>query len=323
MLRIGRTPPMTWPAGSWPPTARTGLPVCGLAGTCGCRAASWSAWRADRSPGRPRSTLQPLTSPPAGPARRSDQATRVGQPSLPFAGWRPSMPFPLSSSSASGCQGQTGARIAAVVRRDRAGDDAEGRRSPARTTSSSCRTTTSTPASPAACGSAQGAELLGPGRRGRRRGVPRGDGRHGPATAGPRSRRRVRRPVGTRLRRDLLGTEVGVGPVRSRRRPTFGARCWPPMTPRWPRWRAGSSATPTPGTGSAARSPSSTPKGSWLPRSASTPAGPLDPQLHTHLVIAEPGAVAGRAVAGPRRPADQASTSAPCRRSTTPGCEPS
>ena len=58
------------------------------------------------------------------------------------------------------------------------------------------------------------------------------------------------------------------------------------MTRRWRRWRAGSKPTPTPGSGSAVRSPWSTPRGSSRPRSVSTPAAPLDPQLHTHLVIA-------------------------------------
>ena len=49
----------------------------------------------------------------------------------------------------------------------------------------------------------------------------------------------------------------------------------------------------------------------------------LDPQLHTHVVIANRVQLARRPVAGPRRPHHQAATSAPCPPSTTPACAPS
>ena len=61
---------------------------------------------------------------------------------------------------------------------------------------------------------------------------------------------------------------------------------WRRMTRRSRRWRDGSRTTPIPGSASAARSRSWTPKASSQRRSASTPAGHCDPQLHTHLVIA-------------------------------------
>ncbi len=49
---------------------------------------------------------------------------------------------------------------------------------------------------------------------------------HGPAAPGPASRTPLQRRLGPRLRRHRLGTQVGVGPVRARRRrhPTRGAR---------------------------------------------------------------------------------------------------
>ena len=77
-----------------------------------------------------------------------------------------------------------------------------------------------------------GAGTARPGRRGGRRRVPGGDGRDGPAPPGPSSGSPLRRHVGPRLRRHLLGAEVGVGAVGPRRRRTSAARCWPLTTPR-------------------------------------------------------------------------------------------
>ena len=72
-----------------------------------------------------------------------------------------------------------------------------------------------------------------------------------------------------------------------RRRPTSAGRCSPPTTPPWRRWSAGSSGTPTPATAVDGEVVDRRRRrASSRPRSASTPAGPLDPQLHTHVVIA-------------------------------------
>ena len=123
----------------------------------------------------------------------------------------------------------------------------------------------------------EGADAARSVRGGGRRGVPGGDGRAGPRRPDRDLGRRLRRHVGAGLRRHLLGPEVGVGPVRPRRRPGPRARWWPPTTPRWRRWSAGSRPTPTPASGSTARWPWSTPRGSWRRRSASTPAAPSTP----------------------------------------------
>jgi conjugative relaxase-like TrwC/TraI family protein len=101
---------------------------------------------------------------------------------------------------------------------------------------------------------------------------------------GRAARHQPPRPDRAGLRRDLLGPEVGVGPVRHRRRPR------PPEVldahdAAVAAASAGSRTTPTAATGSTARSGPSTP-GVIAAAFRQHTSRAHDPQIHTHLVIA-------------------------------------
>ena len=101
-----------------------------------------------------------------------------------------------------------------------------------------------------------------PRRRGRARAAAGGCSTAATRTTGQRLGRAVRRRVGSGVRRDVLGAEVGVGAVGAARRIRgCGPRSSPPMTPPWTRRSAGSRHTARSPAGARTASTRSTPGG--------------------------------------------------------------